>query len=90
MNSQVDNRAQLIESIIALPEESLAELSSFVSYLRYKAVESTLPKAHNSFLLSVAGLGESEETDVSERDEEILSKEIDPIKGWSLHTEESA
>ena len=84
-----NSRIQLIESIEALPEESLAELSSFVSYLRYKAGEPTPPKMNNNFLLSIAGLGESEETDISERDEEILSKEIDPIKGWSLHREDS-
>ena len=36
-----------------------------------------------SFLLSIAGQGTSEETDVSERDEEILATEIDPIYGWN-------
>jgi hypothetical protein len=35
-------------------------------------------------LLALAGLGESSgETDVSERAEEILAAEIDPIRGWS-------
>jgi len=89
VNSQVDNRTQLIELIQTLPEESLAELSSFVSYLRYKLAEPSSPKVDNNFLLSIAGLGESKETDISERDEEILAKEIDSVKGWSLHTEES-
>jgi uncharacterized protein (UPF0335 family) len=37
-----------------------------------------------SFLLSVANLGSSQEGDVSERDEEILAKEVDPLRGWSL------
>ena len=36
------------------------------------------------FLLSIAGLGAAEE-DLSERDEEILSEEIDPVRGWSLN-----
>jgi predicted transcriptional regulator len=35
-----------------------------------------------SFLLSIAGQGHSGETDISERDEEILAAEIDPIRGW--------
>ncbi|MEO1134331.1 MAG: hypothetical protein AAFX40_16715 [Cyanobacteria bacterium J06639_1] len=35
-------------------------------------------------LLSITGLGASEETDVSVRDEEILESEIDPIHGWSV------
>ena len=35
-------------------------------------------------LLALVGLGESDgETDVSERAEEILAAEIDPIRGWS-------
>jgi hypothetical protein len=37
-----------------------------------------------SFLLSIVGLGSSQERDISERDEEILSSEIDPIRGWDL------
>jgi len=42
---------------------------------------------HKNPLLALVGLGESnEETDVSERDEEILAAEIDPIRGWSLRS----
>jgi hypothetical protein len=47
--------------------------------------ESTQPSANQSgsaFLLSIAGLGSSQEQDVSERDEEILRTEVDPIRGW--------
>ena len=40
---------------------------------------------HKNPLLALVGLGESNgETDVSERAEEILAAEIDPIRGWSL------
>jgi hypothetical protein len=35
-----------------------------------------------SFLMSIAGQGRSGESDVSERDEEILADEVDPIRGW--------
>lgn len=91
MDNQVDSRTQVIKSIKALPEESLAELSSFVSYLRYKAdQETSTKKSAKDFLLSIAGLGASDEVDVSERDEEILAQEIHPISGWSLHTDKSA
>jgi metal-responsive CopG/Arc/MetJ family transcriptional regulator len=39
---------------------------------------------HKNPLLALVGLGESDgETDVSERAEEILAAEIDPIRGWS-------
>jgi predicted transcriptional regulator len=36
------------------------------------------------FLMSIAGQGSSNEDDVSERDEEILESEVDPIRGWRL------
>ncbi len=37
-----------------------------------------------SFLLSIAGQAESDEDDVSERDEEILAAEVDPVRGWRV------
>jgi hypothetical protein len=45
-----------------------------------------------AFLLSIAGQGHSSESDVSERDEEILATEIDPIRGWHVeqHDEDAA
>lgn len=36
------------------------------------------------FLYAIAGIGSSDEDDVSERDEEILESEVDPIRGWRL------
>lgn len=85
------NRTQLIEAIKTLPEASLLELNSFVNYLRYKVAEEIPAKqSGKDFLLSIAGLGESDETDVSERDEEILAQEVNPISGWSFRAEESA
>jgi hypothetical protein len=36
------------------------------------------------FLYAIAGLGASNEHDVSERDEEILASEVDPIRGWHV------
>jgi len=45
--------------------------------------------AHGSaFLLSIAKLGSSGQGDIAERDEEILSSEIDPIRGWTLKRNE--
>jgi hypothetical protein len=38
----------------------------------------------SEFLLAIAGLGSAEETDLSERNEEILANDIDPIRGWGL------
>jgi hypothetical protein len=43
-------------------------------------------KADNNsanFLATIAGLGNSGQQDVSERDEEILHNEIDPLYGWN-------
>jgi hypothetical protein len=36
------------------------------------------------FLLSIAGQGKSGQNDVSERDEEILASEVDPVLGWHV------
>lgn len=88
MDTLTTNRKQIIESIQALPEESLAELINFVDYLRDKSTEKQSQKTSGNFLLSVAGLGYSVEKDVSERDEEILENEVDPIRGWSLNLDE--
>ncbi|GAX44526.1 hypothetical protein NIES4075_55450 [Tolypothrix sp. NIES-4075] len=88
MNTSTTKRQQIIELINTLPEESLSELISFVNYLRYKSTEKHPKEPSVNFLLSVAGLGTSIEENVSERDEEILSSEVDPIRGWSLHSDE--
>nr|WP_199333830.1 hypothetical protein [Oculatella sp. FACHB-28] len=65
-----------------MPDEVLLGLASFLDYLRYKSVQ---PKNSDSnasnFLLAVAGLGASSQTDILERDEEILHNGIDPIHG---------
>ncbi|MBD2151486.1 hypothetical protein H6F44_15350 [Pseudanabaena sp. FACHB-1277] len=85
MNTLVPTRQQVIELIDNLPESTFSELASFIGYLRYKAVETKAEKPHNSFLLSIAGLGASNEKDVSDRDEEILASEVNAIRGWSIH-----
>jgi hypothetical protein len=43
----------------------------------------------SSFLLSIAKLGSSEQGDIAERDEEILSSEVDQTRGWTLKRSES-
>ena len=88
MNTLTPTRQQIIEVIDNLPEDAFSELVSFIGYLRYKAIETKTAQPHNSFLLSIAGLSASNEKDVSERDEEILASEVNPICGWSLHADE--
>lgn len=90
MNSTTVTRNKIIEAMGSLSEESLSELASFIDYLHYKSgtAESAQEPSEGSpsnFLLSIAGLGSSGETDISERDEEILAQEIDPIYGWTSH-----
>ncbi|TYQ31721.1 hypothetical protein [Pseudanabaena sp. UWO310] len=85
MNTLTPTRQQIIELINNLPEDSFPELVTFIGYLRYKTVETRVDLPHNSFLLSIAGLGTSNEKDISERDEEILANEVNPIRGWSIH-----
>ena len=88
MSTPTLDRMQLIESIKALPDDALVELSNFVGYLQFK--EMRTPKmTGQECLLSIAGLGQSGETDISERDEEILAQEVDPIQGWGVRVDES-
>jgi len=81
---------QLIHAINDLPAEVLPELAHFIESLRFKfdfhknAEVGAKTGSGSAFLLAIAGIGESDEEDVSERDEEILANEIDPIHGWSL------
>lgn len=88
MNSTMSVRQKLTKVIDELPAEVLPELANFVEYLRFK-VNAPEPGAEpatsgSAFLLGLADLGASDEADLSERDEEILANEIDPIRGWGL------
>ncbi|MBE9170411.1 hypothetical protein IQ238_23785 [Pleurocapsales cyanobacterium LEGE 06147] len=85
MDKTTIERQKLITAVSNLPDEVLLELASFIDYLYYKSVQRR--EANNNaanFLLAVAGLGNSCQEDVSERDEEILRNEIDPVYGWNL------
>ncbi len=93
MNTPTTQYQQLNHAIAELPLEALPELASFIEYLRFKAKFSSKDQVGSdngaAFLLSIAGLGSSDEDDVSEHDEEILANEIDPIRGWSLKRDNS-
>ena len=91
MDTAISTRQQLTKAINELPTEVLPELVTFIEYLRFKVtppIRSPEAEAQESsgsaFLLSIADLGASEEDDLSERDEEVLANEIDPIRGWGL------
>lgn len=83
MSETTIERKTLIETLNALPEESLVELANFLEYLSYKTKKSqqTQPSQHN-FSLDIAALGKSGQHNISESDEEILLTEVDFIKGW--------
>ena len=95
MNSLTPSRGQLIDSVRKLPVEALPELASFLNYLQFKAESPVQPQkpaplaSGSEFLLSIVGIGIAE-ADLSERDEEILTEEIDPIRGWSFEREAQA
>ncbi len=91
MDATTVERQKLIEAIGTLPDENLPELASFLDYLRYKSDQSKAPdQSAASFLHAIAGLGSSGQHDISERDEEILRQEIDPIYGWQLKSSNPA
>ena len=74
MNSTTVERQKLIEAVNNLPDEGLVELVSFLDYLCYKTRQQIKPDNNGtSFLLSVAGLGNSGEQDISEQDKQIFS-----------------
>jgi hypothetical protein len=78
-------RQKLIEAVSSLPDEAVVELAHFLDYLHYKSAQQGEPSSNAAnFLLDIAGLGNSGQQDVSERDEEILRAEIDPVHGWNL------
>ena len=91
MDGTTIERQKLIEAVNSLPEEVLFELASFLDYLRYKSAPPQKTD-HNvsGFLTEIAGLGRSGQPDISERDEEILRNEIDPVYGWNLESSNPA
>ncbi|HRW08963.1 MAG TPA: hypothetical protein P5121_27855 [Caldilineaceae bacterium] len=92
MRTLTPSRGQLIDVVSKLPLEVLPELASFLNYLQFKVesppqTEQGNQEANGSaFLLSIAGIGTADE-DLSERDEEILAEEIDPVRGWTFERE---
>lgn len=83
-------RKKIIDFINKMPDDNLLELAMFIDYLRYKSTQSPeITESDSSFLLSIAGLGASGETDTSERDEEILQTEISSTQGWTVNPNES-
>lgn len=90
MDGTTVERQKLIDVVSNLPDEDLLELASFLDYLRYKSFHKRESnKNPANFLVTVAGLGSSSQQDISERDEEILRNEIDPVYGWNLKSTDS-
>ncbi len=86
INKPKIERDKLIKFIHEMPDNNLAELAIFIDYLRYKSSQSqTIKESDSSFLMSIAGFGTSGETDISERDEEILQTEITSIQGCTTN-----
>ncbi|MDF5721005.1 MAG: hypothetical protein PUP91_11090 [Rhizonema sp. PD37] len=91
MDGIILDRQKLIEAVGTLPDEALVELASFLDYLRYKSIQRREPNNNAaSFLVAIAALGNSGQQDVSERDEEILRNEINPVYGWNLKPSDPA
>lgn len=92
MSTLTPSHGQLIDIVSKLPSDVLPELASFLSYLQFKVdspsqTEQAEQVASGSeFLLSIAAMGTADE-DLSERDEEILAQEIDPVRGWTFERE---
>lgn len=86
MNMNTINHHAIIHTIKGLPAEALPELAEFINFLKFKM---NMPQVENKkkpsdFLMSIADLGASDEDDISERAEEILSREISSVNGWTI------
>jgi hypothetical protein len=77
------NLVQQIEAIAATEHRSAEEILIDALHLY---LEQSKKVSGVAFLLSIAGQGNSGQSDVSERDEEILAQEVDPICGWRVKT----
>lgn len=91
MKTSSPSRPQLIEVIKNLPGEVLPELANFLTYLQFKSEKPEEEKDNSGvdFLMAIAGLGEADE-DLSERTEEILAEEIDPVRGWGFENKDNS
>ena len=78
----VDER--LVQRIERIARREQREEADIIAQALELYEEKTEAAGGRSFLLAIAGLGSSKEGDISERDEEFLSGEIDPLRGWSL------
>ncbi len=78
MNRNTIERQKLIKIVSNLPDETLSELANFLDYLRYKTRKNRKSENNTDNLLSaVAGLGNSDQNDISERNKEI--KQLRPF-----------
>ena len=72
----------LAEAIYSLNLEEMRQLQEMIN--QEISEQESEAKGGTAFLVSIAGLGASGVEDISERDEEILQNEVDPIHGWSI------
>jgi hypothetical protein len=85
MNSVSLTHEQLSQVINELPLAALPELADFIERLRLQfnltsAAINNEPEESN-FLLSISGIGESSEPDLSDKDAENLAPKIEPTRG---------
>ena len=67
METPKTEKQYIIETIDLLSDDLITELSNFVNYLHYKSQKEVSSDAKgSSFLLSIAALGASGETNVSQ------------------------
>jgi hypothetical protein len=80
---------ELVERIERLARQEQCPEEQVVAHAIRLYEKETQAGSTASFLLSIAKLGNSEQGDIAERDEEILSSEVDQTRGWTLKKSES-
>jgi hypothetical protein len=75
---------ELVDKIERIAQQERRQQVEVIAQAMHLYEQQTLGGEVTSFLLAIADLGNSGQGDVSARDEEILEKEIDPLRGWDL------
>lgn len=79
---QIHNES-VIQRITRLAQRKRVTVEQIVAEAVEVYEEQEKAAATNEFWIAVAGIGDSGDPDLANRDEEILRSEIDPIYGWS-------
>ncbi len=75
---------QLLQAVGQLRKSEFDAFFLQILSLQFQRKQQNQYSKPEKFLQAITGLGHSQETTVSTHVKDILQKEIDPVRGWSL------